>query len=618
MHHWKFFTTSLLFALIFSILSADSAALTGPTAIQIILSAAHSTTSWDQRDPQQQKFELPLLTLHRQRQATSATERTLEVSIVGLPDITEIEIEIISHHENVITSKEHTETRRFVIDDHRCALDGPCRFQWTFDPTTTPSDLYTLRVKDGTGKTLWENPNRPAFALLDTWDVTFGDYDVRLTYATLFPFSRGPDDLDNRLSPEVVTDFVERQFVPIIRDTWRTQVEEWGFGQPFHPDWDADKVVEVFVTAHPFALFGGTGTYSRPMGADGQPLPDRRIWWRSSMANFASYDRLENAYKAAFAHEFFHLMQWNVRLSSDRPHSYWLNVFVEAQAALAASVQYPEIELAKNRANPRYNEYGRAANRFLTEQLNVSYKELEADDANRYDAVLYWRFLYEQYGGMAVVRVALEEMGNTRGSSIVGGMAGALDRAFAHLDGPFRSFEESLIAFARANYALRLENGRCIEIDLGSCGGRYQDPNEVYTEPALDAVLDYGGVGTADGSGIIHDGVIPSSYGMDFVDVRLDPTLQGQPLTIKVHGMGDTARFNVQIWQLGPGVVKPRAITPQPESVPRNEDGVHVYLIPQLDTTTVNRLALIITRLDPDETAEPAGSYSIALFTRES
>jgi hypothetical protein len=417
----------------------------------------------------------------------------------------------------------------------------------------------------------------------------------------------------------VVTDFVERQFVPIIHDTWRTQVEEWGFGQPFHSGWDADKAVEIHVTAQPFALFGGTGTYSRPMGADGLPLPDRRIWWLSSMSNFESHDTLEDAYRTTFAHEFFHLMQWNVRLSNDRPDNYWLNVFVEAQAAVAASVQYPEIELAKHRANPRYNEYGRAANRFLTEHLNGSYRELEADTVNRYDAVLYWRFLYEQFGGMAVIRNALEEMGrqprmgNSQGSGIVGGMAAALDRAFARLDGPFQSFEESLIAFARTNYALRLENGRCIEIDLASCGGRYQDPNEVYAEPALEAVLDYGGVSAADGSGITYEGSISSSYGMDFVDVRLDPTLKGQPLTIKVHGMGDTARFNVQIWQLGPGVVKPRAITPQAESVPQNEDSVHVYLIPKLDTTTVNRLALIITRLDANETADSVGSYQVTL-----
>lgn len=35
--------------------------------------------------------------------------------------------------------------------------------------------------------------------------------------------------------------------------------------------------------------------------------------------------------------------------------------------------------------------------------------------------------------------------------------------------------------------------------------------------------------------------------------------------------------------------------------------------IPQVDTTAYDRLALIVTRLDSDETTDPLGSYSITL-----
>jgi hypothetical protein len=38
-----------------------------------------------------------------------------------------------------------------------------------------------------------------------------------------------------------------------------------------------------------------------------------------------------------------------------------------------------------------------------------------------------------------------------------------------------------------------------------------------------------------------------------------------------------------------------------------------VYTNPQLDTTTYDQLALIITRLDANETADPGGGYSITL-----
>jgi len=38
-----------------------------------------------------------------------------------------------------------------------------------------------------------------------------------------------------------------------------------------------------------------------------------------------------------------------------------------------------------------------------------------------------------------------------------------------------------------------------------------------------------------------------------------------------------------------------------------------VYRIPSLDTTTSNRLAIIITRLDVDEMTDPVGDYRITI-----
>jgi hypothetical protein len=182
-----------------------------------------------------------------------------------------------------------------------------------------------------------------------------------------------------------------------------------------------------------------------------------------------------------------------------------------------------------------------------------------------------------------------------------------MDRALARTGGPFHTFAESLVAFARANYALRLENGRCTTSDLTECGGLYYDPDHVYADPPLEAVLDYSG------AALTYNGALPSSYGIDFVDVRLDPTTQDQPLTIRFEGEGEVARFNVQVWKLGPSPWKPRAVTEQPAVMARTADGAQVYTIPSLDTEKYDRLALIITRLDPDEKTDPAGDYSIAL-----
>jgi hypothetical protein len=581
----------------------------GTPKSQVTLSAAHRTTSWDDRVPERLKFDLPLLYLHREREGTAEADRTLAIGISGLAGQTDIEIEVVSRHVDISTGEQWTETKSFPLPNHPCASDDPCTFEWTFDPATTPSDLYYLRVKDSAGDLLWENPHpdRPDFVMLDTWDVGLDGYTVRVVYATLFPFARGQTELENRLPPNVVTAFIEYQFVPIIVDTWNSQFHAWGFDDPIHPNWDSDKVVEIIVTDPPFALFDGTGTYSRLIVTNDRPYPECRIWWLASNNSFQVYDSLENSYRAVFAHEFFHLMQRNVLLPTGRPRNRWQSVFIEGQGKFAPSVQHPDIEMSNHHVIMAESEYFGAANRFLALRLNASYRDLEADPINKYDAALYWRFLYEQFGDMGIIRAALEEMAVHYAPDIVVAMGTVMDSALARLDGPFHTFEGSLVAFARANYALRLESGRCAAKDLDECGEYYYDPNELYVDPPLEAELDY------DGTSLAHGGSIPSSFGMDFLEVDPDLAVHNRPLVITFQGEGTVARFDVQIWKLSPGGARPRAITLHPEIIPQNSGKAHVYVIPHLDITTYNRLAIIITRLDADETADPVGEYTILL-----
>ncbi len=587
-----------------------AAAAQRPAGIQVTISASDATISWDERESDRERFELPVLYLHRQRETTPAAERTLEIGLVGLAAGNEIEIKVVSFHEDVTTGRPVT-ARMSFLSDRRCTANAPCTVDWTIDAANLTgrkdlsgfySDLYYVHVTDTAGQTLWEDLTRPAFAALDTWDMEMDGYAVRVTYAALFPFARGQRDLDNRLPPDKVPNFIELEFVPIIRETWRTQVNKWGFGQPLHPDWDADKVIEIVVTDLPFALFDGTGTYTLFHGDDGRFTSTRRIWWFSSNNSFQAYDSLDEAYRASFPHEFFHLMQWNVLLNSGRQENYWQS-WLEGQATVAPTVQYPELA---------HSTYNSSANRVLAAGLKSSYRDLETNPSQWYDGALYWRFLYEAYGDLAIFRVALEEMARYAGAddddgSAVVAMKAALDATFARLDGPFRSFDDSLIAFARANYALRLSNGRCAAVELSLCGGLYYDPQDAYAEPPVETELAY------DGSRLSYDGAIGSSYGTDFIEVNVDLAVHNQPLTIKLQSEGGAARFNVQLWVLGPGIGKPRAVTPQPDLVPLDGSGAHVHVNPRVDWRATNRVALIITRLDSDEMIDPVGNYQVTL-----
>jgi hypothetical protein len=415
-----------------------------------------------------------------------------------------------------------------------------------------------------------------------------------------------------------VTDLIERTFAPMVADTWRTQFGEWGFG-PVHAGWDADNVVEIVITCPPYALYGGTGIYSRSF-AGGVPYPERRIWWFSSSPAYDACDTLESGYKVVFAHEFFHLAQWNVAVAAVASTAgctmeRWNNVFIEGQAKFAPTVQVPEIEMTGQHVIDVDSAYRSAARHYLSQRLNASYAEMERDPVYRYDAALYWRFLYEQSGDMRVIRTALEEMACRYDPDIEAHIGEVMDAALARVGAPFDSFEDSLVAFARANYSLRLADGRCTVQDPAACAGRYDDPDALYAAPGLDAKLRFSG------PALRHEGTLPA-YGTDLVEIGLDRALNGRTVRIVLQGEG---RFSVQAWQLqggeaGNGALAlasgsatrpsaPRALTAQPAVVEANADGAHVVSFAHLDTARCTRIALIVTRLDVGE----GGSYTLTV-----
>jgi hypothetical protein len=108
---------------------------------------------------------------------------------------------------------------------------------------------------------------------------------------------------------------------------------------------------------------------------------------------------------------------------------------------------------------------------------------------------------------------------------------------------------------------------------------------------------------------------IPSSFGMDFVDVALDPSLDGRSLTLEFHSArGGEAEYSVQVWNL---MLPGDGSRPQPASpeilMTRNSDGHLCYVIPAINTAECNRLGLVINRIDAKESSDPEGAYTIGL-----
>jgi hypothetical protein len=128
----------------------------------------------------------------------------------------------------------------------------------------------------------------------------------------------------------------------------------------------------------------------------------------------------------------------------------------------------------------------------------------------------------------------------------------------------------------------------------------------MYPIPPLEAELDY------DGGTLTYAGAISVSFGMDFVEVELDPGLPDQALQVSVRS--DGAKFDVRVWKLGGGEgTRPWGLTRQPEAVPQGEDGLHASVIDPLYPARSDRLALILTRLDSNEEVDAGGGYTITL-----
>ena len=112
------------------------------SAVAVTLSASYSTESWDDRAPGLEKFDLPLLYLHREREPTPEAERTLVVNIAGLEAGAQIQIEALSRYVDYHSLERYTATQQFRLPDHPCTSENPCAVRWTLDAASTCSGFY--------------------------------------------------------------------------------------------------------------------------------------------------------------------------------------------------------------------------------------------------------------------------------------------------------------------------------------------------------------------------------------------------------------------------------------------------------------------------------------------
>lgn len=591
--------------------------------------------------------EIPHLVLNRNGVPTPGFERTLIVSVDDLvvpPAGLFVQLFIDTQHgdpdldrRNNVRIRVRKETK--FISRESAGEEAAVEFRVTFDPTTTlphktiktPTDYYRYRitVSDAEGNQLQSYGDDYAFLMENQWRVPLpavleatpgaAPNELVVYYYDMLPFQSNLRDPDTRIPRQEIGRYIQTELIPAMVEAFQVQSNLWEF--PWYEEW------------HNFRLDEDPKTLSVALG-------EHQIWFHGKPASLGhsmisirvdgtlgEYESLTDGIMSTFHHELFHNLQRNIGLHYNRQATVagkdraWM-VFSEGTAVLASSVGQPSVQFDRS---AEWRSYLKRANAFIGSEgatgggLNKSYKDIP------YHTALYWRFLYENCGGigaggedpatgMQVIRRVLETLyaGEIVQIETSTDVARALPLVVDHAlkstpSCAFGSYEESLTHFARAIYQLRLEDGRCAgPIELSRCG--LADPNHVYQTPPAEVYS------LAAGRPVEISGAIPSSYGIDLVDLMLEPSTKGKTLTLIFASQGQARlEYNIEIWKTATHEQnRQSAQAGGPDSV-RTENGQLVLEIENV-ADGFDGLGIIITRLDPHEDLDASGEYRMQLI----
>jgi hypothetical protein len=603
-------------------------------------------------DTAPKKKVIPYLVLYRNAQLTAPQERSINISLNGIeipPQGLTVKLTVETQHGD--PDQGGDESHRIIVWQDERWIDGntqtgsPIIFTPQFIESTltvngsipTPTDYYRyqLTVKDANNTLTHSFEEDYAFLMESQWVAPLPEVnedapgaapdELVVYYLDMFPFQRSVADNGTRLAKAQIHQFVQTELVPGMVEAFRTQSQDWGL--TWHQAWSSyrpnepENRLSVALTKR-WTWFHGSAPV---MGYAGISI---NVEGGAS----AEYDTLRDGIISTFHHELFHNHQRGLNLALggngvvDGKDGSW-QVFTEGMAVFVSSVGMSAVEFAPNAAERAYLS---RANKFLASQgglggeLNGSYHNMVP-----YRASIYWRFLYEQCGGMKDGKenptAGLQVIQNTLSvlyagqvvniqatGNVVSHLPTIMDRALENSNCPFSTYKDSLIAFANAVYALTLTGN--------TSGSALFDPNQQYAQPPVSEISYNGETTSINTIAQPQPTGIPSSFGMDFVELVLSPELNGQQLTIEFYDNPAAAsEFNVQILLLK-GIQasgKSKRINPQTislaEAASSNGDESLVYTIPGIETSEYDRIGLIINRLDNQESADPIGAYNIVI-----
>lgn len=606
-----------------------------------------------------QEIELPYLVLKRNAVLTDPIERTLNISVRGLqvpPSGITVTLTIKTQHGDPDAGGAvgqpipvWRQSRR--IANPTGAVNGTTvDFSIVFEAqvnlqdrvTATPSDYFRVEITTtGDRPPAFDYRQDFAFLMENQWVAELPEVleeapgaapdEMVIYYNDMFPFERDSNDPATRLRREQLDGYLQNELVPAMVAAFRTQTNEWHF--PWYASWKGYRPEDGSKLSLALAR---TGTWFHgPSPQRGDASMTLRV-----DGGMVEYESLTDGLMATFHHELFHNLQRNIALHESGRGTLkgavgaW-ELFVEGTAVMASSVAQSEVEFDQTWGKRAYLFRARkfvGQEGFSGNQMNESYADIDP-----YSTALYWRFLYERCGGMSpagedpaagmqVIRRTLEVLYSgevvdiSASTDVVVNLARILDVVFAALpDCPFQDFKDSMAQFADAVYRLKLAGGRCQAASMPQ-GCSLYDPNRLYPEPPVETVSESKPDAETRLPERVVTGNIPNSYGIDFVEISVEPELRGRPITIRFSSLeSQPAEFEIRVWKLA--ALEPEissgadlVTAGELESLPQAGSSQYSsYTLTAQESRTVERLAFVITRVDDREALNPEGAYRIAL-----
>jgi hypothetical protein len=611
-------------------------------------------------NPPEMSF-LPHLVLKRNGQPASLSERTLFVSVEGLetpPAGAFVTVSFETQHGD--PDQGGKEEDRIQVWSETVWVPGSSQgprlasfeLEAVFEPEMhldgqvikTPTDYYRYQISvhanDLERSLLASYSADFAFLLENQWIAPIevipgkanltGVTDLAIYYSDMFPFGTSIHSPEYRLPRQQVDEFIQVELVPAMLESIRTQTEGWGF--TWHEEWVSYRPNDVPGRLS-VALFKRGLWYHGVVSSAGHSGISIRV-----DGGMGDYQSLADGIMATFHHEFFHNLQRgiNLHLGGDGEiggkDGAWM-FFSEGTAELATAVAQPDIQFTKDHGERSYPR--KTAGFVGREGISNGSLNMGPQEISPYDAAVYWRYLYEQCGGLAgevedpaagmeVIRSTLEILyaaevvDVSTSTELIRYLPEIMDRVFEKTPAcPFESYDDSLLHFSRAIYLLKTEDGRCLEHRaLDTCG--FYDPNQIYPTPPSQVIALTGDANQPPPARIDITGRAPGSYGIDLIDVIVGSSLDVNSVTVE-FAYPPRGEYSLQVMKLVDNEGKSLPVlVDDPVVVVNNRSAERLtYQIPEDERSEATRLGLVITRLDRGEPGDSQAEYSIVLHIVE-